>query len=258
MFENILLEQEQKELFVALVEASRNVPREGRQKFFFMATFVDSGIQHPGLPDGQMNVYKGDIEILGDAGLVRLAYESDSSMSFDVTPLGFKYYEYLKQQNGQSIQRVEHTVTDYLRGDHFVRKFKVAYQKWTEAEAMLWQSESEQQFTTIGHICREAMQEFATALVDYYKPPEVDNDKAHDVARIKAVLNLRGSELGETEKPFLVALLSYWGTVSDLVQRQEHGAQKEGHPLVWGDGRRVVFQVAVVMFEIDNSLARAG
>jgi hypothetical protein len=39
------------------------------------------------------------------------------------------------------------------------------------------------------------------------------------------------------------------------VQRQEHGAQKEGRPLVWEDGRRVVFQTAIVMFELDRALS---
>jgi hypothetical protein len=57
------------------------------------------------------------------------------------------------------------------------------------------------------------------------------------------------------EKPFLEALIAYWGTVSDLIQRQEHGSQKEGKELVWEDGRRVVFQTAMVMLEFDKSLS---
>ena len=52
--------------------------------------------------------------------------------------------------------------------------------------------------------------------------------------------------------------MTYWGTVSDLVQRQEHGAQREGKQLVWEDARRVVFQTANVMFEIDRSLMFSG
>lgn len=52
----------------------------------------------------------------------------------------------------------------------------------------------------------------------------------------------------------LDALVVYWGTVSDLIQRQEHGAQKEGEALRWEDGRRVVFQTAVVMFEIAHTV----
>jgi hypothetical protein len=132
----------------------------------------------------------------------------------------------------------------------------VAYQKWLQAESILWSSDSEQQLTSIGHLCREALQEFATALVDHYQPPNVDSDKAHTVARLKAILNLSRDQLVSTEKPFLDALVAYWGTVSDIIQRQEHGGQKEGRPLVWEDARRVVFQTAILMFEIDNSLLR--
>jgi hypothetical protein len=57
-------------------------------------------------------------------------------------------------------------------------------------------------------------------------------DKAKTVARIRVVLDRRSLRLSTTEKPFLDALLVYWGTVSDLVQRQEHGGQKEGTPLM--------------------------
>jgi hypothetical protein len=72
------------------------------------------------------------------------------------------------------------------------------------------------------------------------------------VDRIRAVLSTR--ERSAAHQAFLTALLSYWGTVSDLVQRQEHGAQKEGEPLTWEDARRVVFQTAVVMFEIARAV----
>jgi hypothetical protein len=32
--------------------------------------------------------------------------------------------------------------------------------------------------------------------------------------------------------------------------------KKEGQPLMWEDARRVVFQTALVMFEVDATLAR--
>lgn len=73
------------------------------------------------------------------------------------------------------------------------------------------------------------------------------------VARLQSILK-KSSQLGSTEKPFLEALLAYWGTINDLIQRQEHGAQKERQVLLWEDARRVVFQTIVVMFEIDKSL----
>ena len=71
---------------------------------------------------------------------------------------------------------------------------------------------------------------------------------------VKAVIAHRKASLGDASSAFLEALVEYWGTVIDLTQRQEHGAQKEGSPLTWDDGRRVVFQTACVMFELDRAL----
>jgi hypothetical protein len=259
MLESTILEKEQKDLLAMLVEAARNLPRDKREPFDFMQLDGGSLIMHGGLPDKKlMNVYDSDIEILIQAGLILPSYGSRGQMSrFDVTPLGFKYYENMKQQAGQPVQRIETVVRDYLEAEYFQQKYPEPYQKWAEAEAMLWESDSERQLTTIGHLCREAMQEFITVLVDQYQPPQVDSDKAHTVARFRAVLEIQAAQLSTTERPYLEALLGYWGTVSDLIQRQEHGGQKEGEPLVWEDGRRVVFQTAVVMFEIDKSLSRS-
>ena len=96
------------------------------------------------------------------------------------------------------------------------------------------------------------MQAFTSDIIEQYPPASVTSDPTMTVTRLRAVLTLLASQLGTTEEPFLNALIAYWGTVSDLVQRQEHGAQKEGQPLVWEDARRVVFQTALVMFEVDS------
>jgi hypothetical protein len=173
----------------------------------------------------------------------------------DVTPLGFRYYEHIKQKGNLPVQNVEATVLRYLDADDFQKKYPKAYEKWSTAAKLLSASDSEKQFTTVGHLIREAMQEYANALVDKYRPSNVNSDKTKIVDRVRTVLNTQLEETGKRTKPFLDALLAYWGTVSDLVQRQEHGAQKEGKPLVWEDARRVVFQTAVVMFEIDRMLA---
>jgi hypothetical protein len=57
-------------------------------------------------------------------------------------------------------------------------------------------------------------------------------------------------------KAFLEALVAYWGTVNDLIERQEHGAKREGEQLGVEDARRVVFQLLIVMNEIDRALAK--
>lgn len=256
MYPHILLEEEQEQLLQALVEASRNVERTKRQEFMFVESFSGAVLSHPGLPDRKMSAYRGDIQALAQERLLALRYGSHGSIFFDVTPLGFKYYDEVKRRFGQPVERIERAVRQYLDTDRFQRRYPEAYGKWAEAEALLWSSESEGQFTTIGHLCREAMQEFAEALVQQHQVPDADPDKAHTIARVRSVVDSKKGQLGSREKPFLDALLTYWRTVGGLTQRQEHGGQKEGKPLVWEDARRVVFQCAVVMFEIDGAVSR--
>ena len=43
--------------------------------------------------------------------------------------------------------------------------------------------------------------------------------------------------------------------MNDLIERQEHGAKKEGEELGAEDARQVVFQLLIVMNEIDRALA---
>ena len=59
------------------------------------------------------------------------------------------------------------------------------------------------------------------------------------------------AEFGSSSvRAHLDAVIVYWGTVSDLVQRQEHGAAKEGEALTWEDARRVVFQTVNLFHEL--------
>jgi hypothetical protein len=251
---SVLLEQEQEELLKALVEASRNVPRDERTEFHLMTDAGGKSIMHPGLPGRQVRVHEGDIDILQAQGLLLVMQIGRVHRSFVVTPRGSSLYEELRHRSGAPTQQVEETLMRYLDSDVFQRSYPLAYRKWAEAAALLWNSDSQQQWTMIGHLCREAIQEFATALVERHRPPGVDQDKAHDVNRIQAVLDQQRPKLGTTAV-LLDALVAYWRAASGLVQRQEHGAQKEGRPLVGEDGRRVVFQTAIVMFEVDRALS---
>jgi hypothetical protein len=256
MLDEILLEKEQIELLVRLVEAARNVPRERREKFFVsQALNRPDMIVHPGLPNRQTEGYVGDVEELGTKGLLSVDFTPRGTPKFDVTPEGFRYYEELKSQ-GPPTERVETTVREYLESPMFQGRHSGAFEKWADAEGKLWASDSQKELTTIGHLCREAMQLFATSLVEQYKPAEVDQGPAHAVARVRAVIEARKAVLGQTERKWLDALLPYWGAVSDLIQRQEHGAQREAGTLTWEDARRVVFQTAIAMFEVDGALSR--
>ena len=252
-FNSILLEPEQEELLFSIVEAVRNTPREERQKFLVVQ--VDGGVDflhHPGMKKGENKIYYGDVEELGRQGLLAIGFGSRGTPNFDVTPLGFRYYEHLKRKKGEAVQRIETTIREYLNSPEFRAKYPEAFAKWSSAEDLLWQTDTQQQLTTIGHLCREALQGFTTTLVERYQPPDVNTDKTKTVARLKAILG--AAQLGTTKKAYLEALVAYWGTVNDLIQRQEHGAYKDGEQLVWEDARRVVFQTMISMFEIDKTL----
>lgn len=261
MLRQATLQREQEALLERLVEAARNVPTDKRERFVAPSSANGNRptLTHPGLPVGGLRVYLGDVEALAQEGLVSLSRSPrGTALTVDVSPQGYALYKEMKLRSGQPWREVESTVMDYLNAEPFRERYPEAHQKWSQASERLWSSDSERELTVVGHLCREAMQAFATALVDRYRPAGVDQNRQHDVARIRAVLHLHRDRLGSTIFPFLDALLTYWGTVSDLVQRQEHGAAREGESLIWEDGRRVVFQTANVMFEIDRSLSAAG
>jgi hypothetical protein len=102
------------------------------------------------------------------------------------------------------------------------------------------------------------MQEFATALVERHRPPGVNQNPTKTLDRVSAVLQMYGVDLGKRRLALLDALFEYWRAAVELVQRQEHGGQKEGEPLGWEDGRRVVFQTANVMVELHRAVEQAA
>jgi hypothetical protein len=66
------------------------------------------------------------------------------------------------------------------------------------------------------------------------------------------MLGMKRDALGDTTYKFLLA---YWAAVNDLAERAEHGSQQEGSPLLWEDGRRLVFQTLLVMVELKAALS---
>lgn len=250
----ILLEPVQQELLITIVESARNTPIDSRQKFLVAQSFDGDALIYPTIPKEKAGIYFGDVETLAHEGLLSLGYGSKGTPNFDVTPLGFKYYEYFKKTLGEPVERIVKTVRAYLDSNNFIKVYPAAYKKWCSAEELLWETDSKQQLTLIGHLCRESIQEFADYLVSTHNLSNVPADKSKTVARLKAVIATKADSLGDSKKAFLNALVSYWGTVIDLIQRQEHDSQKEGQTLVWEDARAVVFQTLIVMFEIDRNL----
>jgi hypothetical protein len=254
VFDSILLEPEQVDLLLLIVEASRATPRDNRHKFLVARTMGGDHLIHPGIPADKRSIYYGDVEILVSTGLLHMGFSSRGSPNFDVTPLGYRYYEYVKQSLGQAPERVEKTIRALLDSDSFRNAYPLAYSKWLSAEELLWRSDTQEHFTTVGHLCREAFQEFADALIAQHPLAEELTDKARTIGRVRAILTAVTTNSGPTHSTFITTLVNYWTAVNDLVQRQEHGATKEGQDLNWEDARRVVFSTLFAMYEVHKTV----
>lgn len=246
------LESEQRDLFLVIAEAYRSAPRADRE-FLWSRTAGGTHLHQPALP-GRVAVEFNDLEVLRRFGLVSRRRGNRHSGVLNVTPDGLKFYEYLRKRQGLVVESVEATVRQLLDGSGFAAAHPGSSMKLNEATSLLWSPSVDRELSRIGHTCREAMQLFASELVARHRVEGADEDRQHTVARIRAVLAARAERVGATEQAFLDALLAYWGTVSDLVQRQEHAGQKEGSPVEVEDARRVVFQTMNLMYELHRSL----
>jgi hypothetical protein len=256
MFEEIVLEQEQIDLLSSFIEIIRNVPREKRIKFIgSQMSNGTSHVMHPYAQGKYVTALLGDVEILNNEGLINLSFSSSSSFNFDIMPKGFKYYEYQQTKEIPVSEKIEKPLRNFLNGNRFQSSYPAAYDKWSKAESKIWSNDSQDELSIIGILCREAMQEFVTSLVDKYQPVDVDTNKSHDVARLKCILAQRANHIPKTIAPFIDAITIYWGTLNDLVQRQVHAAQKEGSVVSWEDAKRIVFHTAVVFLEVDKILS---
>jgi hypothetical protein len=246
------LEPEQEQLLVTLVEACRDVPRSDRV-FGLTRTFGGDEIQGAGLAS-PIEVPVFDLEYLAKIGFVSMQGQSaGASATFSLTPDALGRYEEIQKAGGAPMRQVDQRTRSYLASEEFQRTCPGAFELWREAADLLWASDAGTQLTTIGHKSREAMQAFATALVTRHDPPGVNTDPTKTLDRVSAVLLMYRPRLGGGRIQLLDALFGYWRSSVDLVQRQEHGGQKEGEALTWEDARRVVFQTANVMVELHRA-----
>jgi hypothetical protein len=250
----VLLEEQQAELLRALVEAHRQVmPRHDFIVFHVANADPRAFVRHAGLPE-VLRAAEGDLDVLTRQGFLLVRSVNKGVSVFTMSPQALAYYESLQRQ-GEPAERIEQTIRRLLDGESFKSRFPVAHAKWVQAEELLWAADAQEQLTAIGHHCREAAQAFATALVSQYQPPSCDPDPTKTKNRLRAVVEARRPALGEKAHDLLTAMVDYWGALVELHQRQTHGAQREGQPLTWEDGRRVVFQTLLVMYELDRALS---
>jgi hypothetical protein len=118
-----------------------------------------------------------------------------------VTPAGFARYAEIKRSQGQPIERVQQRVRSYFDSERFKARHPTVFKKWQEADELLWKDDSHGSFTTIGHLCREAMQEFASSLLRHDGIVPSEPDPAKIVSRLRQFIEKRKAEMGNSWLP---------------------------------------------------------
>jgi hypothetical protein len=190
------------------------------------------------------------IELEKDKLIDIRAYSSSSSEATVIlTRPGIKRYNEIIRIKKNPILMISNYLKDFLTKGDLHQKYPKAFKKWIETDELLWMKKDDDN-TTIGHKCRECLQEFASELIVKLKIENADNDIKHVKNRLKSVLN--DCIVGKTLPKFIERFYNYIDIVNDLVQKQEHDASKENVNLTWNDSRRVVFHTALIMLEVDS------
>ncbi len=254
-FERIDLEEEQQQLLLEMVEEYRLGPRDDSEFWLLMGGAGSVMLQHMGTNRAWHDVREFDLSALERAGLLAGGVTSGRARTkkFDVTPRGLRYFDWLRNRESEPAAQVEDMVRSLVDADWFTSRYPGAHERWSVAVAMLWAPDVDRNLSQIGHLCREAMQEFAEELAGRAgMAEEVDGDKAHTINRVRHVVANRGPS--GTPAEFNDALVAYWGVLSDQVMRQEHAWQKEGAPIDWEDARRVALHTLVVLYEVARAV----
>jgi integrase-like protein len=144
---------------------------------------------------------------------------------------------------------INNRIGAYVDEEEFRRDYPGAYEKWRDA-LEFFVVNPERHATRIGHGCREALMTFADEVVTTMGINSADAKPNETIKKIRAVLASSENMSDKTRE----LVLAYFGTASDLTQRQEHGALRENEPLTANDGRRVVFHTMLAMYEVHEAL----
>lgn len=198
---------------------------------------------------------EGDLRDVVERRFIRVTHRGGSDQQFELRPTAFATYDAAHRDAAKPLEAQEQLAVEHVRSHVFSARYSEPFTKWRDAEALLWQDESVKNLTAIGHLCREAMQLFATRLIDLHGVKGAKPDRARRLP--SALGDRRPAPVGEfSARPSLLdALVGFWRAVNDIVQRQEHGGQKSGGELTWEDGRRVALYTALVMGECDRILS---
>ncbi len=151
-------------------------------------------------------------------------------------------------EHGYSVAR------ELISSDGFAAAFPGAFDPWAHAERLLRDEDAAAQQSTVGHKIRDAAQAFVTEAIKRYGADDPPADVKLVKRRLGAVIAHNRGWLSDAKRKVLEDLGNLWESTVDLIQRQEHSAQKEGEALTIDDGRRVVMLTMVLMIEFVSIL----
>jgi hypothetical protein len=255
-----LVTRKQDELLYALVRAARCLDLPEPVEFHLTDTAsgkAESRITHPCLPGGQVSAARSDVEALIRKGLLRQSDTTGDSMAFDIDPRGFEVFRQKARAEHRPVPRMGISARAHMDGSSFEQAYPIAYDKWAQAEALLPADDPTPTGQSVYQLCNEALLTFAGYLEAKFG---VDDPKRMDAPaheRIRTLLESKEMGVETADRHFLTALLSNWRSLVGRVQNQGETAPSEDGALHWQDLHLAVFHTAVVMFEIDRSLARS-
>ena len=121
-----------------------------------------------------------------------------------------------------------------------------------KAEDTLSSGTSEADWSTVGHYCRLAMQDFAQEVYIKHYPKAAEEPLALEMTKEKIKRVLTKPNHSESMTNVVNALIAYWDTVTKWVQRAEHRSQKEGGRITEEDARHCLLYTYLAIAEVSD------
>jgi hypothetical protein len=155
-----------------------------------------------------------------------------------------------KQHRQGSGWRMESQIGRYVDEESFRRRYPEVHDKWRVA-LDLFAIHPARHASAVGNSCRDTLQTFADSAITSRNLTLKSSSGTVD--KLRALI--KDSTESSRIRAHGEALVAYWGTVSDLANRQAHGARREKEKLKVEDARRLIFHTMLVMFEVDQLLS---
>ena len=133
------LEPEQEQLLIDMVEAANRVPRP--EQAWHLGDEDQNGVMRG--PWGHRSVLPNDVYAIVKAGLLKATHRSLYGIDYVLTQAARRHYSSVKRRVGEPVARQEESVRAFLESDELKSNAPAAFDRWSEAERLLWSANSD-------------------------------------------------------------------------------------------------------------------